>query len=508
MPRVYCWLAGSGVRAESTWLVFEWLVFEGGHAMRTTSWRWLWLLAVSLGFAGRAAGEGGAPERLDVRTVRAVVFKDGYCLLAKKATGRFAGRVYVDDVPKMMVLGSFWAVPKKGKLLSITSTQQIIPKQGRTETERRMILEFDPAAKGADGQVEVDLFYYTPGLRWIPTYQIALGEDGTAALAMQGEILNEAEDLPAVPVDLVVGVPNFRFRKVVSPLSLEPTLQDPLVRAAPEIMDQSTSNQMFSQRAGEFRGRRAEEAPAAPGGAPAMPPELAAEGAQDLFVYHIPTLSLRAGERAAIPVLNAQVPFRHLYTWNVLLTRSGAEEVPGGGRHASPIRLLKNDVWHQIELTNNTQVPWTTGAALTMQGYLPIGQELLTYTSVGGKCQVPLTVAVDVRGTCEEAEISRKPNAVNYQGNPYALITKKGTLRVTNSKKTAVTLYLTCDLGGNASEASDDGKITITDYQNADWQNVQGHPALTGHSTICWELVVEPGKTREVTCQYAYYLRM
>jgi hypothetical protein len=407
-----------------------------------------------------------------------------------------------------MVLGSFWAIPAQGKLTSIVATQRQKPKQGRTETERRLVLEFDPEVKVPGGQVEVDLYYFCPGIRWIPTYRIALSEEGTAALVMQAELLNEAEDLLGVPVDLVVGVPNFRFREVVSPLSLEPTLQNPLRQAAPEIMGQSTSNVLFTQRAREVRPREAEPGAPAPGGAPAVPPELAAEGVQDLFVYHVPKLELRAGERAALPILAAQVPFRHLYTWDVQLTRSAGEALPDTGARRSPLRLSQNDVWHQIELTNNTAVPWTTGAAMTVQGYLPIGQELLTYTPIGGKCQVPLTVAVDVRGSYEEAELNRKPNAATYHGDTYALITKKGTLRVTNYQKKPITLYLTCQLGGNASEASDGGQITLTDYQNADWQNVHAHPALTGHSTLRWDLQVEPGKTREVTCQYAYYIRL
>jgi hypothetical protein len=377
---------------------------------------------VVLNFAASTVAGAAGETRLEVRTTRAVVFKDGYGLLAKRATGPAATRAVIDEVPKTMVLGSFWAIPRKGRLESVVSTQRLIPKQGRTETERQMVLTF---ADGAAGPVEVDLFYYTPGLRWIPTYRVALGEEGEADLVMQAEILNEAEDLPGVPVDLVVGVPNFRFRDVVSPLSLEPQLQDPLKRAAPQIMGQRHSNVLFSQRAGERRGQHQQPMAVAPGGAPAVPPELAGEGAQDLFVYKVPKLALRAGERAAIPVLSASVPFRHLYTWDVHLAQTNAEQLRSGSRHASPVRLLKNEVWHQIELTNRTEVPWTTGAALTVQGVLPIGQELLTYTSVGGKCQVPLTVAVDVRGTIEEEEISRKPKAQTYHGYHYALVTKK-----------------------------------------------------------------------------------
>ena len=56
---------------------------------------------------------------------------------------------------------------------------------------------------------KVTLMYFRPGLRWIPTYRISLdrGKEKMAEIAMQAEILNEAEDLINVPLDIVVGVP-------------------------------------------------------------------------------------------------------------------------------------------------------------------------------------------------------------------------------------------------------------------------------------------------------------
>ena len=36
---------------------------------------------------------------------------------------------------------------------------------------------------------------------------------------------------------------------------------------------------------------------------------------------------------------------------------------------------------HEIELTNESDVPWAIGPALIVQGTQPLAQELLTYTS-------------------------------------------------------------------------------------------------------------------------------
>jgi len=455
----------------------------------------LWLV---IGSVAAAAAEAPA---LEVKTERVIVYKDGYCMFVKQAVGKLDGsaQARIEGIPDSMVLGSFWVMPQDGTLVSLVAQKQVVTKRGNQETEKSMLLQFDP--KTAGKEVKLNVQYYCPGIRWIPTYRVELGKDGKARLVMQAEILNEAEDVEGVPVDLVVGVPNFRFRDVVSPMSLEGALRNFLLQVAPQLMSQRMSNLRMS----EFRGRSGEVGPAS-ATVPAIPPELA-EGTQDLFVYHVPELSLEAGQRAVVPVISAQVPLRHLYVWDVHLGRSGVEGLPQSGAHTSPTKLLKNEVWHLAELTNVTGVPWTTGAALAMDGYLPVAQELLTYTSVGGKCQMPLTVAVDVRGTFTEEETGREPKAIHFDGHDYTLISKKGTLSVTSYKNAPVDLIVTCQLGGNATSATDDGAITVTDYQKADWTNFRGHPALTGHSTVEWQLTLKPGETRELSCNYQYYVR-
>ena len=120
---------------------------------------------------------------------------------------------------------------------------------------------------------------------------------------------------------------------------------------------------------------------------------------------------------------------------------------------------------------------------------------------------MPLTVAVDVRGTYAEEEISREANGIDFDGNTYARVTKKGTLSVTNSKKETITLLITAQFGGNCTKASDNGKIILTDFTSQDWGNFRGHPALVGHSAVSWQLDVEAGQTTEVTCRYYYYVR-
>ena len=80
---------------------------------------WIALLLIPL--AAIAADKDAA--ELDMKMQRVIVFKDGYSLIIKRATATTNkdGEVFTDDVPDAAVLGSFWAVPDEGRLVSMLS---------------------------------------------------------------------------------------------------------------------------------------------------------------------------------------------------------------------------------------------------------------------------------------------------------------------------------------------------------------------------------------------------
>lgn len=375
------------------------------------------------------------------------------------------------------------------------------------ERKKQFIFEFDAANR----EVEILLAYFRPGIRWIPTYRIELQQSdriNAAQIRLQAEFLNEAEDLKQVPIDIVVGVPNFRFRETPSPLTLEANLKNTLQQAAPALMNQfsnSASNGLFSQRAGEFRGNRLQDE--AEGGQLVIPAELSTLGSQDLFVYHLDPMTLDSRERAAVDLFEAEVPYRHLYTWDARVKRYEQDASPTQSRAASPLQLSENQVWHQIELTNNTEVPWTTGAALLMDGTQPLSQELLTYTSIGKAVRVPVTVAVDLRGSLDEVEVERQFNQLQWQGSSYAKITKRATLRLANNKPTPVDFEINAHLGGQATTASQDGELRVLPFDPQDWENYRGSPAVNNHSIVTWTRSLKPGETFVAEVEYHFYIR-
>ncbi|MHC4220092.1 MAG: hypothetical protein ACYSU7_16730, partial [Planctomycetota bacterium] len=371
-----------------------------------------------------------------------------------------------------------------GSVRTITGDDLVSTMTRKTRTTTRTKrLWFELGAQAADREVSIHLFYFTPGIRWIPTYRLGgeLKYDGR--LSLQGEILNEVEDIDGAVFDLVVGVPNFRYKGTISPLSLERVMVDALRQNAPGLMGQRMGNASFSQRAGEWRGDDGRPAPAGGGGMAALASELTAAGEQDLFVYSVERMSLARGARATVSLWQSNVPLRHLYTMDVDIVRdrhSGARirssRAPNEPGNPSPLRLAENEVWHQLELANTSDVPWTTGPAMLMRSFLPLGQELLTYTPLGGRSLVPITVAVDVRGTYEEEEIEREPDALRWNGYQWALVRKKGTVTVTNYRSEPTDMLVTVGTGGKAESASDDARIKINATRVEDWNG--GHAAI------------------------------
>src|SRR6266850_17444 len=345
-------------------------------------------------------------------------------VLKRELTPRGGDFVVMDETESgRMVLPVAQVQAISGKDLQ---TQMVREEEVFSRTKR---LNFDYGIDLAGKEVTLKLYYFTGGLRWIPTYRVSGEMKDKADLALQGEVLNEIEDLDKAALDLVVGVPNFRFKETVSPLTL------------------------------------------------------------------------KQGSRATVPLWQNTVPMRHVYTLDLrpVRSRTGTGHVDAlPGVNPSPLKIAQNKIWHQLELANNSALPWTTGAALSMRQNLPLGQDLLTYTPVGGCSLLPLTVAVDMLSSYDEEETSHKANAINVDGTSYTLVTKKGTISVTNYRKEKSVMRISLSSGGRVEHASDDGKVKMNDFAASDWQE-GGYHMLNNHSDVTWDLNVEAGQTKTLS---------
>ncbi len=242
-----------------------------------------------------------------------------------------------------------------------------------------------------------------------------------------------------------------------------------------------------------------------------MAPELATEASQDLFVYSVGRVSLPERARATYPLWQSTSSLRHVYTMDVQVIRNAqsgehhyqstkTSSVPAAERGRRPFSV----VWHEVELSNASAVPWTTGAALLLKNDVPLGQDILSYTPVGGKTLLPVTVAVDLQGKYEEKEVERKSNALNWSSRTFSLVRKQGILTLTSYRKEPSSARVTVSVGGKAEAADGDGKIVLNDMRADDWPG--GAYSVNNHSDLSWDLTLAPGETKTLTYTFSFYV--
>lgn len=295
-------------------------------------------------------------------------------------------------------------------------------------------------------------------------------------------------------------------------------MRSALAKAAPQLMNQAYPNNpnlAFSNTlANSFANRSSERT--APG-TPDLPDELVGGEPRDLYVFPVGPRSFPQGSRLTVPLFHEPIDVRHLYTFDLDVARdSGSKRTYAraqpSSRGSRPLQPGLHQVWHQLQLTNSTDFPWTTGAALILEsdepGVLPLGQDLLTYTPRGRKCELPVTVAVNVLGEHEEIELERTPNHLIVEDNyAYTLIKKQATVRLTNSLAEPIEMRIRVGTGGSVTDVSDDGIVRRDDYRSRDWGSSSNHWRSNPHSDIAWKLTLAPGEVRELTYDFMYHAR-
>ena len=286
---------------------------------------------------------------------------------------------------------------------------------------------------------------------------------------------------------------------------MEATVRKALASAAPQIMGNQVQlmNSMYTQRSSESRG--SSPSVQAPATSVEMPDELTSSAGNDLFVYQLKEMTLKKGERATVPILKTDAAYRDIYTWqaHIVHAQAGPDQI---AQDDSPLILGTHRVWRQVEMINDTEFPWTTGAAMFVDGFQPLAQELLTYTSPGGICRVPVTVSVDLRAKVTDGETNRDRNSIKWQGKNYAKIAGKMEAELTNNKATAVDVEVELNFGGRANKVSNEGEKILRPFQQKDWNNGR-YFEVNNSSTVTWKTKIQSGESFKPTIDYHYFIR-
>jgi len=403
------------------------------------------------------------------------------------------------DVPEFLLL------KVEGKLLALylrNITQVTLPAdpvlQSLYEEEKRALRV---KLKGAGSHANLTMGYLENGLGWTPSYLVSLQDDKTALITMQAVVLDDAEDLRDTDVFFVVGVPNFAYAQIPSPMALQQTLLD-FIQAANRRDTSGTlgrfSNALMAQSAVNME---MDQSMAPSPGFETAVEEMKGAPEEDLFLYTRGGVTLARGERATYNVFSGSVNYEHIYQWDV----QDQPRVDGFGNvqniqnMGSPDRAERNDIWHALRLKNNTKFPWTSAPALVISGTKPVSQDTLPYTPKGAASNLKLTIATDLRASHDEREVARQQNVTRRRGYSYDEVTVEGTLKIKNYKTKDVRLSITKTLRGSVESQTDDGRAEkLGEAISVD------NPM----SRLTWEITLKAGEEHAITYRYKVWVRV
>lgn len=394
------------------------------------------------------------------------------------------------------------------------------PKRGlvREEFRNLLTLNLDWGGRAPAKTARVGLMYVQKGVRWIPSYKVALDGKGEAAVSLEATLLDELTDLEGVTMHLVVGVPTFQFKDTIDPISL----QESAARLSRSFrQDAQTafalSNAIMTQV--DLGRRGSEEArPRAMDLGPDMPEGAASE---DLFVFTIPDITLERGQRMVIPVAEFTLPYKDVYTLSVPLAPPPEVRMRFSTQQESELARLYAlpKVMHGIRLVNEGAYPLTTAPALILEGGRVLAQSMMTYTPAGASVDLQITTAVDTRVRRTDVETEREENAAEWRRMGIHRIRLAGTITLTSYAEEPMEVEVIRHVLGNIDSADSEGQMEQVNVHEEGWYLEGGGrpywwgwhswPAwwyhFNGIGRVRWTVDLQPGKSVTLGYTYHYY---
>ncbi len=357
-----------------------------------------------------------------------------------------------------------------------------------------------------DKESNLNMMYLQKGISWLPTYLVELGADKKAYITLTANLVNDAEDLDNADVSLVVGVPNFKYSNLLSPLTSNQsiseflyylTYQTATTNNLGNLSNGITSN-MAQQTVNYYAADKTAEIDDFEKSNESF--NLGGTKQEDLFFYRLNSISLKKGGRGFYTVLKEQVPFRHIYETEL----NANSQV--GGYYSNSADLDNNEqavnkVYHSIELENTSKLPWTTGSAMVVKPIEgnagPLSQDELAYTPMKAKVCVKITQAPDIQVKDAEVETTREEKKKVVQRVSYDLVSVDASVTVKNYKDEDVDLTVKRTVYGNLQSCSADwtSKKVVNLYRSANITN-----------NVKWDIHLKAGEEKKITYKYQVYV--
>jgi len=342
----------------------------------------------------------------------------------------------------------------------------------------------------------INLMYLTQNISWTPDYLIELLAEDKAKLTLRTTVVNNAEDIEVAKMNMVAGVPNFKYATTIADFLnlVAPSYQ---YNRAPIVQTfQNFSNAAYDNEA--IYGADANVPMPVPTGNIGVAEGTAVE---DLFFYSIDNIVLKKGERALMDIFSAEIPVEHVY--EVILGQNSAAYTT-----VYSFEQQKLPVIHTIKLTNNSDYVWTSAPAIVVKNekgkISPISQDLMKYTSKKDNVNVKLTEAPDVAIKFTEKEIARKVNdksvkeaSNNNRLRYYDVVTVEAEIEIQNYKSKDIRIDTKRAVIGKLGESNEKWKLA---------PRLQNYDSYNPFTDVCWEMKVKAGEIKKITYKYDIYV--
>ncbi len=333
----------------------------------------------------------------------------------------------------------------------------------------------------SDGTKNLKLKYLQKGLSWSPIYTLRLLNEKKAELILQAEIINDAEDLDIIDMDLVLGTPNFGYANYLSDLLDYNNILDPFY----EI--KTYGNSRYSNLM-EYV-------------VPLIDKEQTSSGSKkkvvdqqhDFYIHKLNDISLKKNSRGLFKILNTEVTYRNIFECDLIKLDYKNQN------YNRNKKAPQNIVYHSILIENNTDVLFGKGSVLVVDGTenmeLPLAQNMLGYIPPKSEGTIKITENPEIEVFHKEMIIDRATYKVEFWGRDYYKTTIEGSVKVKNLKSENIEILIRNFINGELISVGTFGEIV---YQK------QAVYSPNYESKVKWTLHLKPGEEKEIKYQYLF----
>ncbi len=334
---------------------------------------------------------------------------------------------------------------------------------------------------------DLRLVYMQDGIQWFPSYNIKVINENELQLEMKALVENYSEDINDAELTLTVGNPQFFYGMTFDPIynNYLTSLYDikPTSSTVPMMAMQTYANENSYVATDVSASMNHIEQ--------YYDYSTAGEKTNDLYMYKVGKVSLPKQSKTSFQIFSAKIPYKDVYEVSL-----------GDIVNYSYYSYISNDpekrfdVYHSLQLTNNTTYPFTTAPVFVQNENLqPLAQDRIKYTPTGANISVQLSKAGDVVVKNKEEEVKKEENVKKIGKTYYNKVTIRGTIYIENLQNKKIFLTIKKDLLANVLSVSDDGKT----------EKSGRYSYLNPYINVNWEISCGAKEKKTVTYEYEVY---